>query len=1007
MAESYSNISNAKTYKESYGSFLGADYTLNELHVSQRRATNMKNIINIDGENQKRPGYLQIAGLDDKQINGVWELIDSEGNKHVIIHADKKIYKMNVISNDIAKNNATLTEITLSTTYRPSYYTQEEWNSYISDSIKNQLSYGIIRGHRLYIFCGIMLVYGKFNNSWELRPVRDNSDTYIPITTSNISHTKSETNTRFTLDSVNMMSCRRINKLYGANSSMLIDTDDYLTTYENMGAAWQDTHNKSWAGVFEEETIKINLSFYSKYEDRNLPSLEILVNEDLDLTSYQNYLSAIQYTELHEYVPNFILKSVYNDSTNSRSLRISVGASTENIIVKLAISLPSNFILDSSKITAQGEFLPKISILNEGLESTYTFNSQGKIDGLGNNIVLNYNTGVLSMFGDYSTESYEPNISVEFTTQETLENKNYEKIDKCTFGTVFGYNNLDYVFVSGNPNYPNYDWHNEQSYSYTLNELDNNSNLTYFPDINYCTYGGEQKRVVSYSHLEDGILGVHKEYSFNEPNLYIKEPKLINVMDANGKEVLNNLGASLYKVEFPTYSSAIGEGSISSYANGNLAGDKLILSRNGVYGIELTSSVKTNERYAKERSRLINPQLTRYDLSKATAIVWDNKYYLSLNDNEGTVFIGDARYRNRPDEEMNDTLAYEWWEWKNVHCRNWCVINDKLCFFTNDGKINMFYDKYVDKTYRKIETGNLTLNNNVFYYNKALILKDYDKIKIINNDSTNFNLYEKLFDNTDVEILSYNTKKIIFKMETINKFFNNVLFFNEAKIYIDNTSGSFEGQNANITDYYILHINTEENIISITNQNNVEISLSGLTTFRVLRMLDEETYKLNETNDGFYLLQKDDDSKIEITNLNSTAFTNLYAYAVDLNNVVSYWCMPSTNFGDSGLVKIVKRIIVTLNPIVNSAIRLYISARGKREQIDFNVEGSKFLNFDNTDLTSFSIDPTTELRSFSRKLNLRNINFLKIAFESSNEYNCSVYSIEVEYIAVKKTRRVM
>lgn len=1007
MAESYSNISSTKLYSESYGSFLGADYTSNELSVSKQRATKMKNIINVNGENQKRPGYLQIAGIDDKHINGVWELTDSEGTKHLIIHAGKQIYKMYINSDDIAINNATLSSITLSTTYKPSYYSQEDWNAYITNSIKDQLSYGIVRGRRLYIFCGIMLVYGKFNNKWELRPVRDNIDTYIPITTSNISHTKSKTNTRFSLDSVNLMSCRRINKLFGANSSMLVDADDYLTTYDNLGAAWKDTYNKSWANVFEDKVLKVSLSFYHKDLDLNLPTLNILINEDIDTTSYQSYLSAIEYADLIEGVPNFVLKSTYNEETNSRSLRISVGASTENIVVNMAIMIPSNFILDSSKIATSVDFLPKISILKSGLETTYTFNSQGKIDGLGDTIVLDYSTGILSMFGDFSDESYEPNISVEFTTEETITNKNYEKIDKCTFGTVFGYNNLDYVFVSGNENYPNYDWHNEQSYSYTMNDLDNNSNLTYFPDINYCTYGGEQKRVISYSHLEDGILGVHKEYSFNEPNLYIKEPKLINVIDADGKEGLNNLGASLYKVEFPTYSSAIGEGAISPYANGNLAGDKLILSKNGVYGIELTSSIKTNERYAKERSRLINPELTKYDLTKATAVVWDNKYYLSMNDDEGTVFVGDARYRNRPEEEMNDTLAYEWWEWKNVYCRNWCVINEKLCFFTADGKINMFYDKFVDKTFRKIETGNLTLSNNIFYYNKALMLKDYDKIKIINNDANNFNLYEKLFDNSDVEVLSYSVNKMIFKNEKIDKFFNNVLFFNNEKVYIDNVSDTFIGQNTNYTDYYTLHINTEENYMTITNLEGEEISLFGLTSFRILRMLDEETYRLNTDNDGFYLLQKDSETKIEIANLNSTAFTNIYAYAIDLNNVVSYWCMPSTNFGDSGMTKIVKRIIVTLNPIVNSALRLYISARGKREQLNFNVEGSKFLDFDNTDLTSFSIDPTAELRSFSRKLNLRNINFLKLAFESSNAYNCSIYSIEIEYIAVKPTRRVM
>ncbi len=993
MAESYSNISNAKTYTKTFGSFLGADYTENELHVSGQRAVEMQNIINKDGENQKRYGYTQILGFEGKQINGLWEIEDGE-DKQVIIHVENKFYKTIINSKDITENNNTIQEISINKNYIPPYYEKEEWEEYLNNAVKNEISYGIVKGKRLYIFCGIMLVYGKFNNTWELRAVRDNEDTYVPITTSNISHSKSEVNTRYTLDSVNLMSCRRINKLYGTNSTMTLNADDYSTTTNNLGVAWAETYNKSWKGVLDTTAFKVVINVFDK---NNLETyeIEIIVNKNLQLYSYDDYIKGIEADTIKGLLPNFQLKSTINSSTNTTSFSISTGAISQDVLVDLVFVEYVNFILDSNKIANTTKFAPKISILKDGLEQVYTFNSQGKIDGLSqnNDIVLDYETGILSMFGDYSDDSLEPNISIEFTTEQSITDKGYQKIDGCKFGVIFGYNNLNYLFVSGNEAYPNYDWHTESTFSYTSGSLENDSNLTYFPDINYCIYGSEQNKVISYSHLEDGILGVHKEYSINEPNLYIKEPKLVSVIDSNGSEVLNNLGATMYKVEFPTYSSAIGEGAISHYANGNLAGDKLILSRNGVYGIELTSSVKTNERYAKERSRLINSKLTKYDLSKTTAIVWDNMYLLSMNDSEGTIFIADARYRNRPEEEMNDTLAYEWWEWKNIHCRNWCIINNELGFYTCDGRVCIFSNDFIDKTYTAIGDGNLTLNNNVFYYNNELNLKEYGKIKVANG-SENSTLYEVLFTGIYVE---FNSEDETIMTLNADKYFSNVSYYDNSKVYID-------AEDVSKDEVYTLKFISGTMDFVLIDEYGIYKNLKH-EPFRVLRKLNEETYKL--LPEGFILLQKYNDDPIMISDFQDETFNNLYAYIVNEQNVVSYWKMPSTNLDDSGYTKIVKRIVLTLKPITNSSITLYINCRGKREKLIFNVEGNNSLSLEQSQLNTFSIDPTAELRSFSRKVNLRNINFLQMAFESDNATNSSIYSIAVEYLIVKKTRGVM
>ena len=143
----------------------------------------------------------------------------------------------------------------------------------------------------------------------------------------------------------------------------------------------------------------------------------------------------------------------------------------------------------------------------------------------------------------------------------------------------------------------------------------------------------------------------------------------------------------------------LGEGVVSRYACANFAGDNIILSRNGVFGIVLAENVATTERYTRERSRSINERLKRHaDLSEAVGIVYKNRYYLAIDD---VCYIADSRYKYTREDDIDGSYNYEWWFWDNVPVRVWANIDNTLYFGSADGQICVFDDEYTDRSLQR------------------------------------------------------------------------------------------------------------------------------------------------------------------------------------------------------------------------------------------------------------------------------------------------------------------
>ena len=251
------------------------------------------------------------------------------------------------------------------------------------------------------------------------------------------------------------------------------------------------------------------------------------------------------------------------------------------------------------------------------------------------------------------------NISIIFSkTNSSL----VSYINKCTIGTLFGYDgNNNRIFVTGNVDFANVDW------------FSGINDGTYFPVDNYTTIGHQP--IINYIRLSDGTLGVQKAVSDTDSTIFYRTSALYN-----GAEV------------FPVTEGVNTIGCISKYANSNLLNDQLTLTDQGVYAITSTN----NQKFAVQRDYYVNTQLlAEANLQNATSIVYQNRYYLAVNNH---VYVADSRYKSTLKDSKTDSWQYEWYYWTNVPIRVWFTYNNELYFGTVDGKIAKFNTTCLDYT---------------------------------------------------------------------------------------------------------------------------------------------------------------------------------------------------------------------------------------------------------------------------------------------------------------------
>ncbi len=715
----------------SIDNFRGVDFASSKINADKTRATDTRNLIHKNGVNHKRNGWNELCQFVDSsgdplQINGFWNWVDSYDEDITIVHAGTKIYRVSNFG-DVTSPNVTYTDVTASSTYKPSYVSLlSTWTNKISAGVLDQRSYGVIKGDRLYLFAGSMyLVYGTWDagTSYELRAVEDNSDTYVPTTTIGIAANGNSalSGIEQSHDEVNMLCRKRRNKLIGESATSelhTLDFEDYINNaFFEENVEYSTTYNKGYEMVSQvipnADGIKITLTVGEYILSDVIPLTVGTTLDYYDETTWGNAFDndSVFESDFNSWFTHVDWYIMYN-SSNELTVKMYWGATNNNVLIKTEIVRNLVYQLDTTGIDTG----TNVDIWVDGVYIDYI--GHGDLA----DSIIDRTTGELTFLG----VNYPPaltgqsNIIVEFS--KTISGE-ADKINKCTFGQMFGYNEVENLFVSGNPDYVNYDYHStypdaSESQSGIPQELD----LTYFGNLGYAILGSIQSKIMGYTLLDDGTLAIHKEANKLDPTIYLRTAELTDVIDIDGEVVYDIYGKPYQKIIYPQYAGSMGEGMITRFGSGNLAGDNLFLSRNGVFGIVLNQNIKSNERFARERSRLVNGELLEEeDLEEACAYVFDNKYFLSVNDK---CYIADGRFKNQLSSEMIDTFSYEWWVWDNFPARIMFVYNDKLCFGSLDGRIcELPLDSFEDTSYELISAGGLSLDTST---NEFTISSGYD-----------------------------------------------------------------------------------------------------------------------------------------------------------------------------------------------------------------------------------------------------------------------------------------
>lgn len=582
----------------------------------------------------------------------------------------------------------------------------------------------------------------------------------------------------------------------------------------------------------------------------------------------------------------------------------------------------------------------------------------------------------------------EDNITVWFSPYQT----DATPITNCEFGCKFGYSGNDTLFLSGNKYFPNQDF-----YSYTVKE-----DFTYFPVDNIEKFGTTP--VKAYLRIADGTLAVLKETSNSEASIYYRAVS----------HTTNSIGAT--EIRYPVTQGASGEGAINAYTCESLVGDNLFVSSNGIFGLTLADNVVVNERYARERDKYIHAKLIKRDLSEAVATVYKGRYLLAV---DGVCYVMDSRFKSTSQEDADDTFSYECWFWDNIPANCFCSFGDELYFGTDDGKLCRFkQDDFVDNEIINVGVISVNpLNEEAEDSNTITISDEYKhlikngtkfRIKIIKDwdypDEYNYGVYtdfvEKPYTTAPLEGVSWN-KYITFEEDVSNEF----------KV----------GQEVCLVGSYIG--NKEKTIIqgvwvTSVNKNVVRVWSDAY----ILVSSDCKILKTNLKDKWFYVADYDGENSFklidengEIVNINACQNlinSSFYGEIIIDNPVKAMWQSAVLDLGLYDYSKNLDSLSVVLSPDFHGKVKFgYETKKVTLDLIAKQISSaetqtsSHFFDFDNIDFDYFTFD-TAFASSYTKRIRERNINYIMFRAVMDDDENSALMSIKVDYTIYKKNRGV-
>ncbi|MEG2182943.1 MAG: hypothetical protein RRY69_07790 [Oscillospiraceae bacterium] len=246
--------------------------------------------------------------------------------------------------------------------------------------------------------------------------------------------------------------------------------------------------------------------------------------------------------------------------------------------------------------------------------------------------------------------------------QSCKTNADYKnRVNKCMFGICYGVKSAaDRVFISGNPDYKNYD------FFCGLNDL------TYWGDLWYGVIGQSHSPIVGYT-IINSYLATHKQNDDNSRNIVLRYG------------TLDTIGNPQFLI--PDKDGIIqGAGAVAAHSFG-FAQEPMFLTETGICAT--TPYTYNAERYVQNRSFYLNNTLKKEtNLSEAYACIYKDFYMLAVN---SQIYILDTLSRIESGQAQSE-FQHEAYHWIDISSRILYTSGGRLYLGTDSGEIMRFYD---------------------------------------------------------------------------------------------------------------------------------------------------------------------------------------------------------------------------------------------------------------------------------------------------------------------------
>lgn len=250
-----------------------------------------------------------------------------------------------------------------------------------------------------------------------------------------------------------------------------------------------------------------------------------------------------------------------------------------------------------------------------------------------------------------------PNIEVEFSS--TI--KGYgDIINKCTIMDIYD----GRIFFSGNPDYPNRDWHSEIQTSQA-------NGMAYIADTSYADIGSNKAAILGYIKSGDAQVIV-KEESELESTVFVRSTQITDT-----------------DTMYPVRQGVAGSGGVNRYCFCNLIDTPVFLSKTGLMAVLTDAS---QQKSLMNKSGFVDAKMLKEPKFREAIMSKWKEYLIIVID--GRAYVADSRQQSSMGNERG--YKYEWYYWENIPAVVLKEFDDVIYFGTEDGRVCRFNSDIVD-----------------------------------------------------------------------------------------------------------------------------------------------------------------------------------------------------------------------------------------------------------------------------------------------------------------------